>query len=41
VNKLASFFGGGGHKTASGCTVSGKMEEVEKKVLDKAQAMMK
>ena len=41
VNKLASFFGGGGHKTASGCTVFGKMEEVEKKVMDEAQKALK
>lgn len=41
VNKLASFFKGGGHVTASGCTVFGKMEEVEKKVLEKAQKMVK
>ncbi|MBU1062529.1 MAG: bifunctional oligoribonuclease/PAP phosphatase NrnA [Candidatus Omnitrophica bacterium] len=41
VNKLASFFNGGGHATASGCTVFGKIEEVEKKVLEKAQGMAK
>lgn len=40
VNKLASFFNGGGHATASGCTVFGKKEEVEKKVLSKAQEML-
>lgn len=40
VNKLASFFKGGGHATASGCTVLGKMEDVEKKVLKKAQSML-
>lgn len=40
VNKLASFFNGGGHKTASGCTVYGKTQEVEKKVLDKARSML-
>jgi len=37
VNKLASAFGGGGHPTASGCTVFGKIEDVEKKVIDKAK----
>lgn len=41
VNKLASFFKGGGHVTASGCTVFGKMDEAEKKVLDKARGMLK
>jgi len=37
VNKLASFFDGGGHITASGCTVFGKIEDVQKKVLAKAR----
>ncbi len=41
VNKLASVFGGGGHPTASGCTVFGKIEDVEKKVLEKAMEMLK
>jgi len=41
VNKLAAFFGGGGHMNASGCSVSGKMEEAEKKVLEKAREMVK
>jgi len=35
VNKVASFFGGGGHKTASGCTISGSIRQVETKVLRK------
>jgi phosphoesterase RecJ-like protein len=39
VNKLAAFFGGGGHPTASGCTVFGKPEDVEKKVIEKAKEM--
>jgi phosphoesterase RecJ-like protein len=41
VNKLAASFGGGGHATASGCTVFGTIEEVEKKVLDKAREMIR
>ncbi|MFA5389635.1 MAG: bifunctional oligoribonuclease/PAP phosphatase NrnA [Candidatus Omnitrophota bacterium] len=41
VNKLAGFFNGGGHPTASGCTVFGKLEDVEKKVLDAAKEMLK
>lgn len=41
VNKLAASFGGGGHPTASGCTVLGKLEDVEKKVLEKAKEMVK
>jgi bifunctional oligoribonuclease and PAP phosphatase NrnA len=40
VNKLASFFGGGGHVTASGCNVFGTMEDVEKKVLEKAVSVI-
>ncbi|MDP3732611.1 MAG: bifunctional oligoribonuclease/PAP phosphatase NrnA [Candidatus Omnitrophota bacterium] len=35
VNKIAQFFGGGGHKTASGATVSGKLDEVRRRVLAK------
>ena len=35
VNKIAQFFGGGGHKTASGATIHGKIDEVRKKVLAK------
>lgn len=34
VNKLAGMFGGGGHPRASGCTIEGTIEEVEKKVID-------
>lgn len=35
VNKIARFFGGGGHKTASGATINGQIDEVRKKVLAK------
>lgn len=35
VNKIAQSFGGGGHKTASGATVKGKIDTVRKKVLRK------
>jgi len=35
VNKIASFFGGGGHKTASSCTIRGKIDLVRKNVLAK------
>jgi len=41
VNKLAMAFKGGGHPTASGCTVLGKIEEVEKKVLNEAMEILK
>lgn len=35
VNRIAHFFGGGGHKTASGATVRGKIDAVRKRVLRK------
>ncbi|MFH1127971.1 MAG: bifunctional oligoribonuclease/PAP phosphatase NrnA [Candidatus Omnitrophota bacterium] len=35
VNKIAKFFGGGGHKTASGCTINGSLVQVKQKVLSK------
>jgi len=41
VNKIAQFFGGGGHKTASGATVRGKLDEVRKKVLAKIKENLK
>lgn len=37
VNKLAGFFGGGGHKMASGATVRGDLKEVVAKVVSQAQ----
>jgi len=33
VNKIAKVFGGGGHKRASGTTVDGLLDDVEKKVI--------
>jgi len=33
VNKIAALFGGGGHKTASGCTTHGEINRVIKRVL--------
>lgn len=35
VNKVAQYFGGGGHKAAAGATIKGKIEQVRKKVLAK------
>lgn len=35
VNKIASFFAGGGHRTASGCTIHGELDSVIKMVLKK------
>ncbi|NQU95545.1 MAG: bifunctional oligoribonuclease/PAP phosphatase NrnA [Candidatus Omnitrophica bacterium] len=37
VNRIASFFGGGGHKNAAGCNVRGSLNEVKKKVLEKVK----
>lgn len=34
VNKIAKFFGGGGHQRASGATVKGSLKGVESKVID-------
>jgi phosphoesterase RecJ-like protein len=41
VNKIASIFGGGGHTKASGCVVTGSLEEVKKKVLAKVEEVLK
>lgn len=41
VNKLAAHFGGGGHTKASGCVIEGALAEVEKKVVAKAEGMLK
>jgi phosphoesterase RecJ-like protein len=35
VNKIACYFGGGGHKTASGCTLAGSLVKIRKTVLRK------
>ena len=37
VNKIAAFFGGGGHKTAAGCTLHGEIKKVIKNVIVKIQ----
>ena len=41
VNKIAGCFGGGGHRTASGATVKGKLDLVRKKVLAKIKECLK
>lgn len=33
VNKIASLFGGGGHKNASGCTLNGEIRKIAKKMI--------
>ncbi|MDD5428627.1 MAG: bifunctional oligoribonuclease/PAP phosphatase NrnA [Candidatus Omnitrophica bacterium] len=40
VNKIASFFGGGGHVKASGCVIEGSLAEVERKVLSKVDEVL-
>jgi len=41
VNRIAQAFGGGGHKTASGATVKGRIEEVRRRVLAKIRESVK
>lgn len=41
VNRVAAFFGGGGHKTASGATIHGKLKQVRKRVLVKIRETLK
>lgn len=41
VNKIASFFGGGGHMKASGCILEGKLADVEAKVIAKVEESLK
>ncbi|MCM8799219.1 MAG: bifunctional oligoribonuclease/PAP phosphatase NrnA [Candidatus Omnitrophica bacterium] len=35
VNKIASYFGGGGHRSASGCKIKGNLLDAERKVIAK------
>jgi len=37
VNAVAAFFGGGGHKTASGCTLKGNITRIRKQVIGKIE----
>lgn len=41
VNKLAAHFGGGGHTKAAGCNLPGPLADVEKKVVEKAEALLR
>ncbi len=41
VNVLAAAFGGGGHVKASGCIIEGSLAEVERKVLAKAEEVLR
>ncbi len=40
VNRVAQAFGGGGHKTASGCTIEGSLKSVKNKVIKKIQQQL-
>ena len=40
VTKLAAVWGGGGHPRASGCTATGKLEEIEKRVIEEARKQL-
>jgi bifunctional oligoribonuclease and PAP phosphatase NrnA len=37
VNAIAKEYGGGGHKNASGCTISGPIEELQKTIVEKIE----
>ena len=41
VNRIAQFFGGGGHKAASGATVHGKIDDVRRRVLARIKENLK
>lgn len=41
VNKIAATFGGGGHTKASGCIITGSLEEAKKKVLAEVEKTLK
>lgn len=41
VNRLAAYFGGGGHAKASGCIIDGRLDEVKKKVLTKVEEVLR
>jgi bifunctional oligoribonuclease and PAP phosphatase NrnA len=37
INAIAKEYGGGGHKNASGCTISGPIEELQKALVAKIE----
>lgn len=41
VNRIASFFGGGGHKAASAATIKGNIDQIRRRVLNKIQESLK
>jgi len=40
VNKIASYFGGGGHRTASACTMRASLSEARRRVLKKIEEVI-
>jgi len=40
VNRIAKYFGGGGHRSASACTVTGSLREVSDRVLAKIREIL-
>jgi len=41
VDKIARYFGGGGHRSASGCRIKGKLKDIENKVIQKIKEYIK
>lgn len=41
VNKIASYFGGGGHRSASGCTLVGRLADIRRRVLSRIATDLK
>ena len=41
VNGIAAHFGGGGHMKASGCIIEGTLADAERKVIAKAEEVLK
>jgi len=41
VNEIASYFGGGGHTKASGCTMEGTLADIEVKILPKVEELLR
>ncbi len=41
VNEIAAFFEGGGHKSAAGCTLTGDIKKIAKKVINRIRQSLK
>jgi phosphoesterase RecJ-like protein len=40
VSKIAFFYGGGGHASASGAEIKGRLEDIQEIVLDKTKSLI-